>query len=35
MIAEIKEAFIANLPRVKWMDEVTRDKALKKVNRLK
>lgn len=31
MIAEIKGAFKANLPHVKWMDEETREKALNKV----
>ena len=31
MITEIKGAFKANLPHVKWMDEETREKALNKV----
>ena len=33
MIAEIKKAFIGNLPHVKWMDEETKAQALKKVRR--
>lgn len=32
MIAEIKKAFIGNLPHVKWMDEETKAQALKKVS---
>ena len=32
-IAEIKKAFIGNLPHVKWMDEETKAQALKKVRR--
>ena len=34
MIAEIKKAFIGNLPHVKWMDEETKAQALKKVQRV-
>ena len=33
MIAEIKKAFIGNLPHVNWMDEETKTQALKKVRR--
>ena len=33
MIAEIKMAFISNLPKVAWMDEETKAKALKKVHK--
>ncbi|XP_074614138.1 endothelin-converting enzyme 1-like [Acropora palmata] len=32
MIAEIKKAFIGNLPHVSWMDEETKTQALKKVS---
>ncbi|XP_015774671.1 PREDICTED: endothelin-converting enzyme 1-like [Acropora digitifera] len=32
MIAEIKKAFIGNLPHVNWMDEETKTQALKKVS---
>lgn len=31
MIAEVKTAFINNLPNLKWMDEFTRKAAIDKV----
>lgn len=34
MIADIKEAFIANLPNLKWMDPDTRAAAIEKVDPL-
>ncbi|VDI14573.1 Hypothetical predicted protein [Mytilus galloprovincialis] len=32
MIAEVKTAFINNLPNLKWMDEFTRKAAIDKAN---
>ena len=32
MIAEVKAAFINNLPNLEWMDEETRQAAIEKVH---